>query len=337
MPNIRYIVKRIFRMDYKAMLNIVAKVSKESGKSKMNVFFDIIWCGIRYGAGYVDYDTIHFWDLNGKQRKTILTRGINDKYVKKLNNKEYWHYLNNKSEFNEKFSKFIQRSWISPVKGNKEKILDWLFNKDYIIAKPEAGSCGKGILKINVKDYELDLEKLYEYLLENEIGLLEEVIVQAEEMNAIYPYAVNTIRVVTVLKENNEAKILAAAMRIGNEGRHVDNFNSDGLVIMVDIEKGKTKQIAVNKKGVGYISHPMTNTKIADIYIPRWNEIVDTVLEAAKIIPELRYVGWDVAITPEGVTLIEGNQFPGHDIYQMSQFMTDKKGILPRFKEIIGV
>lgn len=334
MPSVKYIIKRVFGMSYKSMLNTVSKVSKESNKSKIVIFFDVIWCGLKYGAGYVDYDIIHFWDLNGKQRKTILTRGINDKYVKKLNNKEYWHYLNNKSEFNKKFSQFINRSWISPVKDNKEKVLKWLKDKEVIIAKPEAGSCGKGILKINVKEY--DIEKLYNYLLENNADLLEEVIVQADEMNNIYPDAVNTIRIVTVYKEGNEPQILAAAMRIGNGGRHVDNFNSGGLVIPINVEEGKTKHIAVNKEGTGYTHHPITKTQIAEIKIPRWGEVVNIAKEAAKIIPEVGYVGWDVAITPTGTTLIEGNQFPGHDIYQMPQFMLDKTGILPRFRQIMG-
>ena len=40
-------------------------------------------------------------------------------------------------------------------------------------------------------------------------------------------------------------------------------------------------------------------------------EACDFVCKAAKQIPEIQYIGWDVAITKEGPAIIEGNSFPG--------------------------
>ena len=41
------------------------------------------------------------------------------------------------------------------------------------------------------------------------------------------------------------------------------------------------------------------------------------VTEATKVGPEVRYVGWDVAISKEyGPLLIEGNSYPGQDATQ---------------------
>lgn len=47
---------------------------------------------------------------------------------------------------------------------------------------------------------------------------------------------------------------------------------------------------------------------------------------AAKEIPQVAYVGWDVAITPNGPVLIEGNTTPGYRYYQMPLHMEDKCG-----------
>ena len=33
--------------------------------------------------------------------------------------------------------------------------------------------------------------------------------------------------------------------------------------------------------------------------------------KAARMIPQVGYVGWDVAFTPNGPCLVEGNNFPG--------------------------
>ena len=87
------------------------------------MFCDMIWCGIRYGAGYVDYDVIGFYKLTNKQRRTMLTRGINNKFVKLLNEKEYWYIFDKKNEFNTMFSKFVTRDWIYPVSGKKDEVI----------------------------------------------------------------------------------------------------------------------------------------------------------------------------------------------------------------------
>ena len=58
--------------------------------------------------------------------------------------------------------------------------------------------------------------------------------------------------------------------------------------------------------------------------------------ECAKVIPQVRYVGWDIAITEKGPVVIEGNQFPGHDILQLPVHCPDKIGMLPVIKKALG-
>ena len=48
-----------------------------------------------------------------------------------------------------------------------------------------------------------------------------------------------------------------------------------------------------------------------------WDECKELVTEAAKVVPEVRYVAWDVAISRDyGPLLIEGNDYPGQDVTQ---------------------
>ena len=54
-------------------------------------------------------------------------------------------------------------------------------------------------------------------------------------------------------------------------------------------------------------------------------------IQAMEMIPELGYVGWDIAVTPKGAELIEGNcHWPGGNIIQL-----DKIGKYPLIKECL--
>ena len=49
--------------------------------------------------------------------------------------------------------------------------------------------------------------------------------------------------------------------------------------------------------------------------IPNYQKAVQAVLESAKLIPTVRYIGWDVAITDVGVEIIEANSSPDNDFH----------------------
>lgn len=333
MPSISYLMKRICTMNYKSMFERVNIVKTKCDKSKFGIFWDMVWCGFRYGAGYVDYDVIGFYKLSSKQRKTMLTRGINNKFVKKLNEKEYWHLFNNKNEFNDMFNEFLKRDYIYPISEKKAETIEWMKKHRIFFAKPNDGQCGKNIEKIKVDDYKDDYEKLYNYLIDNKLLLLEEPIIQCEEMNKLNSSSVNTVRMVTVMNDKDEVTIIATFSRIGN-GKVVDNFNSGGMTARIDVESGKIIEDAVNKNGELFENHPLTGTKIKGFQIPNWNEAKEMVKNAAKKSKHIRYVGWDVGLSVNGPVLVEGNQFPGHDIYQVAEKIgKDDLGILPVFEK----
>jgi hypothetical protein len=59
---------------------------------------------------------------------------------------------------------------------------------------------------------------------------------------------------------------------------------------------------------------------------------MDMVKAAAVRVPQVGYVGWDVAFGVDGPMLVEGNNFPGHDIYQLPEHTPDKIGMMEKFR-----
>ena len=74
MPGIRYITRVIRGMRLKKLNEMMQTVKEKSGHCKARTFCDIVWCALRYGAGYYDYVMFGFYNMNGRQRDTYLTR-----------------------------------------------------------------------------------------------------------------------------------------------------------------------------------------------------------------------------------------------------------------------
>ncbi len=333
MEKIKYLFGRIKNMNFKRMFSTIDEIHELSGKSKIYLFFDIINCALRYQSGYVDYLLFEMWRLNKDERKTVLTRGKNNVFVKYYNNPSYNHIFLNKNEFNERFKKYLNREYIILNGNNKDEFNKFLKGKKVIFCKPTSGTHGDSMEKIVISEFKGDL---YDYLYNKNLILVEEVVIQCEEMNKLYPYAINTVRIITVHKYDGEVLVVAAYQRIGNHGYIVDNYNGGGMVVPINEKTGIIEYPAVDKRKQIYYKHPMTDTPIVGFKVPKFSSAVNLAKKAAKVIDEIRYVGWDIAITDKGPVIIEGNEYPGHDIYQLPVHRTNNIGVLPKFEESLG-
>ncbi|MBQ2945816.1 MAG: hypothetical protein IJD95_04550 [Clostridia bacterium] len=333
MKKLKFLLGRIFDFNYKAFFKTVGELHKTTGKSRIWLFFDIIGCGLKYGAGYADYKLCDYHTLTDAQRKTYVSRGMNNSIVAMMNDKAFINYFEDKRVFNETFSEFIKRKWINMQTATEAEFEEFLKGLDYIITKPADASCGKGIEKLKASDYK-SASELYGYLKSIGSGIAEECVVQHGDIAALNPYSVNTLRIVT-LRANGKPNLLYGFMKIGTNKAVVDNMNSGGFVSPIDLESGILTHPGYDMSKNTYTVHPDTKREIVGFQIPYWSECAEMCLKAAEKFPEVGYVGWDVAITENGPLLIEGNPFPGHVFLQLPPHVPDKIGMLPRFKQYI--
>ncbi|MBQ1478117.1 MAG: hypothetical protein IIZ33_08215 [Erysipelotrichaceae bacterium] len=327
-----YFFKRLFQIDVKRMFTTIKKIARRSHKPFLFIFLDVINCAFRYGAGYMDYFVFNFEELSAKQRETYITRTVNNNYFLKMNDRSYYHIFNDKTEFLEIYKEFIRRDHIDLRTCSEEDYEAFVKKHPVFMGKPVDGQCGYGIEIVDthgrdLKEVKAELERKTQYL-------LEEKIVQNEELSRLYPCSINTIRVVTCYK-NGECSILFTALRIGNNGKHVDNFNNGGMFSVID-EDGVIRKPAIDKEGVEYEIHPYTGTPIIGFKIPMFKEIIEQCKKMAAITPQVGLTGWDMCVTDKGIDVVEGNQLPGYDIYQSRCHLNkDRMGLKPRFDAAI--
>lgn len=333
MKKLKYMIARILGMDYKSMFATVRQIHKKTGKNSIWLFIDMVRCGLRYGAGYNDYRICEFYNLTPQQRATYVTRGINNRIVQLLNDQSYTHIMNDKCEFNQHFAECIHRGWMPMQTATFEEFAAFMQNRDRIVTKPLDDACGRGVEILRKADF-ADLQSMWENLKNRNSGLIEDVIVQHPDISRLYPHAVNTYRIVTVCTEG-KANVVYAFIRMGNGGRAVDNINAGGIAAPIVLDTGVIEYPAFDKDSNYYDVHPSTGCPIVGYQLPHWQQAMDMCLQAATKIPQIGYVGWDIAVSEEGPQLIEGNPFPGHDILQMPPHVPDKIGMLPRFRQFV--
>ena len=332
--NVKWMLKRIKNLSFSRIPTFVERVHKNSGKCKLSIYFDMATCALKYGAGYVDYTIFGMYNMSAAERRQLITREKNNNYVKYLNPAEHRKEFSEKHLFLKKYSDQIGRDWLYLPDADEGQIAAFFEKNPVFMAKTLDGMCGKGVEKLKVSDFG-SVEELKAKLEADNQPLVEELITQHPEISRIHPHAINTVRICTLKDADGNAHIVFACMRFGRGESTVDNFNAGGMSAVVDFEKGVLMGRAIDKSGDLFAAHPDSNVTFDGVEIPFWKEAADTVLTAAKMSEHIRYVGWDVAITPTGPVLVEGNEFPGHDLFQLHGQLDENKGILPVFDAIV--
>lgn len=86
-----------------------------------------------------------------------------------------------------------------------------------------------------------------------------------------------------------------------------------------------------------YEKHPLTGEDLSNIKLPYIKEAFDMVKEAALVVPQIRYVGWDVTLTENGPVIVEGNEYPSYGLVQYYLLADNpKKGHLGYIADILG-
>ena len=325
-------LRKIQDLNFKKMNTIVDIIAKENNKSKLYIKFDIFMNFLTRGIGYTDYFRGDYINLTKKEKDTFVTAKSFYKVIHYFNNYDYISIFHDKLIFDKFFKDYLKRDYLNLRLCTTKEFNDFLEKHDVVFAKDPLGECGHGIKKIVVSEVK-NRKKLYNELIKNKQYLLEEAIVQCKELNEINPKVVNSFRIVTVVKDN-KAYVIANALR-------VNQFDSEVIGCTNDIyfslnEKGKISSKVIDDYGNVYKTHPMTSKEFSKVVIPGVKEAFEMCKKAALEVPEVRYVGWDVAFTDNGPVMVEGNEYPGYGILQFFKLNDKKTGHLKDIEDVVG-
>lgn len=333
MGKTKFLINRIKSIQFKRMNEVLNREAKNNNKSKISVKFDFFKCALKYKMGYIDYMKCNAINLSNKDKDNLLTGENYRKLLAYLNPIKYRVVMDDKIVCNKIFRDYINRDYIDLRVTSIEDFKKFLKNKANVFAKLIDGFGGDGVTKIKVKEID-DYEKLYKSLIKKRQYLIEDEIIQHETLNKINKFAVNNIRVVTILKDN-EVHVLERILRI-NDGL-TNTISSHDIQGRLD-EKGNLISKMVDDDLNIFPVHPVTGFKFEGIKIPFMREVLELCKKAAKEIPNIRFIGFDIAITPTGPEIIEVNPYPCYTNYQyyLMHDKNEKLDYLKQIKDILG-
>jgi len=315
--------------NFLAVANVVAK---ESHRPRVIILTDMVWCSLRYQAGYLDYQEFEFYSLNAAERRTWITTGKSNSIVVRYNQRAFRQEFSDKVAFNTRFAPYLGRAWIDLRTASPDDLRRFIAQHGRVMAKPHDGMGGAGIHSIEPRDVG-EVRDLHARLSASGQYLVESFISQDPAMASLSETSVNSLRVITFF-DGATVHVLEAVLRMGNGG-DVDNYGRGGMYTVLDEKSGIAPFAAFDQDSNIFTAHPSTGTRIVGFRVPRYDDVLTLLDEVARIVPEIPYVGWDVAIGVDGPLIIEGNYNTG--VFQMKPSITGSKiGLLPRFQEVIN-
>lgn len=273
--------------------------------NKREIEEDMIFCRLAYGFQPDEYLC---FGLRGKSREekeswvSDLDRYI---FIHVMNDVKDAQIFNNKARTYEVFGEFYGREAISiKTKEDFPKYKAFIKNHPEFVKKQVSEGMGRSIElvqteSISPKEYFISLIKEGEHI-------LEERIIQSNVMSKLNESSVNTIRCITV--NTKEGIVIPYTfLKVGRNGSFVDNGGAGGILAGIDENTGVISTHGYDEFNNEYEVHPNTGVRFVGYSFPQWEEMRSMCIDMAKVIPSVKCIGWDMALTDKGWIVVEGN------------------------------
>lgn len=285
---------------------------------------DMLFCFFSGGITPNEYVGYEFYNKNSKERKAFVSDRESLRLAYKLNDIDFIDIFMDKFKTYKKFKKFYKRDLIS-IKDDKDydEFLSFANKHSCFVKKIANESCGRGVELIVLDNKSVDFKKMFDEFLNYGNVILEEKIEQHETLSKLNCSSVNTVRCFT-LNMNGEVQVPYCFFRTGMNNAFVDNGGLGGIFIGIDIDKGCLCTNGFDELNNCYEIHPNSKIMFKGFLLPDFDKMLEICKEMAKEIPEIKWIGWDMAYTTNNEwVVVEGNSLSE----VIGPQITSKKGI----------
>jgi len=281
-----------------------------------------------HGTFYEEYELYGFADKDEAARREYLTDAVRNRICRRVNSREGERVVADKWLTYCRLKDFFHRRvMLIESEQTLSEAVAWGCRQGALVAKPANQCGGRGVQLLSGDGHEAWLA-----LLNDKRGwVIEERIEQDAAVAQWNPSSVNTIRINTFLRRG-QVRQFTSFIRTGRSGSFVDNGFMGGLFASIDTASGIIITDGYDEKGHPYPVHPDSRVPFRGMQIPHWQELALLAEKMAKAMPDMVYIGWDMALTPDGWEPVEANR--GEFVAQQ---VTQHRGMRREFEGMCGL
>lgn len=275
----------------------------ETGLTEEQLIEDMIYSLHRFGFNYSEYFWFKLYNLSTFGREGFISDKMRFEYYMELNTREGNELLRDKGRAFERLKAYYKRECLA-ISSIDDRINYESFAQKYkkFFYKPLASDSAMNCHVVDSKFVNFD------HLIAEGPFIIEEIIQQAGDFAEFYPDAVNLIRIPVLTAKDGEVHLMGPFLTLGQGEMKAVNAGAGGIIATIDPETGGVIGKGwVENSEVEFAFHPQTNKRIIGYHIPEWEDAVNMCKEASKLIPECKYIGFDLAQTKDGWVMIEAN------------------------------
>ena len=303
----------------------IKEITKRSNKSYIKILLDIYICYLKYSITYEEYKIFGFENVSKNKRDTYVGK-IRKEYINKhLTDKHALSLLNNKTKFNIKFDKYLNREIINIKDISYKEYEDFVKDKKEITCRCEAPDEGRTI-KFNLKDYRSPafiLEKINK----NKLYYMEATHKPNKLLEKLNKNNLTTISIVTVHRKNT-IDILYAEINM--------YLKDKTLSSKIDLKSKKTIYDFIDEKYNVYKTHPETNENLNDIELPLIDEMINISKTCALAIDEIKEIKWNFTLSNTKAYLVSASLWNDYIEAQIPNYLKDSISFMPYYRKVIN-
>lgn len=279
-----------------------------ASKEKRRICWKMRVAYILWDIVYLDFWRSRAETLSWAEIRDIVPYKRQEALWRRINAPSARAIFANKAKIYQHFGDYYHREalLVEPDCGDLSEFFGFMTRHPRFAVKPLSGHWGNGF-RIVDSAVDTDVVEHLSRLYPNGF-LAEELIVQDSSVGQLHPESVNTLRIQTYMGPDG-IEIKWPCLRMGRGNSIVDNAGAGGVFGAVDVASGTIIGVCDESHNV-YEVHPDTGVPIIGFRIPRWEEACQIAKKMAQRIPACQFIAWDLALTPDGWVLVEGNYFP---------------------------
>lgn len=292
-------------------LNYVATKSNQLG---LILFWDILWCKLRYGVTSNEYRIFEFYRLDYCKRNTFMSKRRYDFLNDKLVNKKIINTLTNKETFNKKFKDYLKREVEDINNLSFKQTEDAILESKYVIGRSKEASFISSYREYDLKDYRSPAF-LAEAMKENKDYLIEPKFKQHKELNKINPLVF--VNIVSVY--NRGPEIVSSTIKFRDGKELISGY--------VDLESKCIVGNFKDENGQNY------KDNFNGFEIPKLSSVIEIVKLLSEELKEIRQVEWTFIIGSKQIYLLDGNVWDDYVFSQIPEFLKNDEGLMTYYKK----